>query len=319
MTTQKAPNINLAVGRSCFVQCSGCYNHFASNPNLISNEEILRFLTFAKGKGVSNVTYCGGDPLSRPWIVELLSETKRLGFGIKVDTVGTPLLNDADTIFFGRNNVEKIEVSEIHGFVDQFGIPLDGADERTIALFRKGREGLLAEQLDILRCLTQAGCKVSINTVVTKQNADDLIGIGSLINSVSKNASWDLFQFSPSGPFAFKSRNKFEIQDKIFSDRTGDAKHHMRTLCHQGRVSAMSSDDRANLYLLVDSDGEAWQPMCRGQKSDETPDAHFQKHVVGNIRDENCYDCVVAAVLTSHACRIAHTSSSSQRGSSWMA
>ncbi|MEJ1992391.1 MAG: radical SAM protein [Maritimibacter sp.] len=298
MKHRNAANINLAIGRSCFVQCSGCYNQFAKSEDLISNNEILNFLSHARDRGIESVTYCGGDPLSRPHIIELLLETKRLGLFVKLDTVGTPFLGDATTIFFGRNHVKGIDVAEVAAIIDRIGIPIDGSTEETITVFRTGRKEFLTEQVKILELLAEHDCNINVNTVVTQKNASDLIEIGNLIHNISDGIGWEMFQFSPSGPISFKQRAGFEINTSTFRKRAIAAQAHMAELNHKGRVSALANVDRRDLYVLVDSDGEAWRPVTAPFLDGDTIFKPPAKEVLGNIRDVENYDFIISMALS---------------------
>lgn len=299
MSMKKVPSINLAVGRSCFVKCVGCYNHFSKKTELVSNEAIINFLTYAKMRGIRSVTYCGGDPMSRPEIIDLLASTKRLGLTVKMDTVGTPLLGDSETIFFGRNHVKNVSAAEVATFVDQIGIPIDGSTEDVITEFRTGRGGLLAEQVEIVSLLVSHDCQVSVNTVVTAKNAKDLENIGALINNVSDQVEWEIFQYSPSGPISFKQRAQFEVEETWFRQKTRVVKEYMTDIGHRGRVTSLANSDRRNRYVLVDSEGEAWQPgyslILEGDEIIEQP----MKITLGNINDPYDHDAIISAVLSS--------------------
>jgi hypothetical protein len=61
-----------------------------------------------------------------PYILTLLEMIKKRGFFIKLDTVGTPLLDQAQSIFFKRVKVDKIDAKNLAELVDLIGIPLDG-------------------------------------------------------------------------------------------------------------------------------------------------------------------------------------------------
>ena len=120
-------SINISVARSCFVRCNGCYNHFGQSDKLVNTSTIIEFLKYAQSKGITKVTICGGDPLSRPDIISLLEEIKRLGFFINLDTVGTSIIGNVQTVFFGQNDIPKIDSKKLASLIDLIGIPVDGS------------------------------------------------------------------------------------------------------------------------------------------------------------------------------------------------
>lgn len=44
-------NINISVARACFVRCDGCYNHFGRPGRILTTEEIVAFLSYARARG----------------------------------------------------------------------------------------------------------------------------------------------------------------------------------------------------------------------------------------------------------------------------
>ena len=131
-------SLNLNIGAGCFVSCPGCYNHFGKG--FVSEKIILDFLEFIKTFGVAKLTLGGGDPLTYPDILILLEKIKSKGFYIQLDTVGTPLLEQTQSVFFKRVNVNKIDARHLSELVDLIGIPLDGPSIEIIRHFRTIRQ-----------------------------------------------------------------------------------------------------------------------------------------------------------------------------------
>ena len=87
-------HLNLLGSQSCFIHCKGCYNFSREEKKgkTVSTEKIISFLQFVYNTGCRKVTLCGGDPLTRKDIVDLLEKIKSIGFKISLDTVGIQLL-----------------------------------------------------------------------------------------------------------------------------------------------------------------------------------------------------------------------------------
>ena len=210
---QNLKGINISVGRSCFVQCLGCYNHFGKNKNVLPVDIILGFLKFLKKEcSVSKVTLCGGDPLSRPDIMVLLEKIKTLDFFITLDTVGTPLLSNTETIFYGMEKVNKVDPKALVELVDLIGIPIDGDSNESFAAFRKKRPKIFDEQLSILEKLDLHNANVCINTVAHKDNIHIIKNIYDIIKSYNAIKKWQIFQFMPIGPLGFKTKISLSFQ-----------------------------------------------------------------------------------------------------------
>lgn len=292
-------NINISAGRACFVKCSGCYNHFGSSEELVSSDQLIAFLTAAKNHGINRVTLCGGDPLSRPDILTLLGDIKSLNLSVSLDTVGTPLLSDVETIFFGRNRVSKIDAKALIEHVDIIGIPLDGASESIFAEFRRGRPHLLREQLAILKILCDLGAKVCVNTVAHSRNLAGIPRILDMISGFACIALWQVFQFMPSGPLAYRNRHRFEITDEEFKDL--ERRIRQREKSFTGRIEFKSNAYRKNRYLLVDANGFAWLPSYKESPMWINEDASEQRVIVGDIRDPNNHSKILSYVESPNA------------------
>lgn len=277
--------LNLSIGRSCFTACPGCYNHFGEVPGGISLDIIEQFLQGAWTSGLRKVTLCGGDPLSRVGIEDFVRHHAALGWKFKLDTVGTPFLGPVDTVFFGRDRIQWVDPARMAAHLVSIGIPIDGATNRSMGVFRRGRPSILDEQLDILRCLDAVGAQICINTVVHAKNADELSDIHDLIAPFRSVMRWQLFQYAPYGRLGFRNRAQFEISDARFTDVTA-------RICAAAqrsdlRIEAKSNHSRRRQYLLIDSDGFAWVPASDlGRNGDGS-----MRQVLGSIVRDS-YDVI---------------------------
>lgn len=290
------PNINLSVGRSCFVVCKGCYNHFGSSPIPVSNQIILRFLDYVRQSGISKVTLSGGDPLSRVDIIPLLEEIKKLGLFINLDTVGTAFLGATETVFFGRMPIKQVPAERLVELVDLLGIPLDGPNDEITRQFRSLRPDIFNEQLRILELLNKCNAKICLNTVVHKGNVESLGEMLPLVSEFSAIRKWQLFQFMPIGPLGYRNREQYVLDDSSFSDAATRLHAQLATSSFFGEVEFKSRGGRKGNYLLIDSDGNAWAPQTTSDPEwDAAHDASGQRHVFGNINQESDYPAIMKA------------------------
>lgn len=117
-------HLNIFVSQSCFLHCKGCYSFSREEEKgkRISTDKLEKFLEFAYNIGVNKVTLCGGDPLTREDIIELLEKIKAIGFHISLDTVGSPIIKN---VLSDRNiTVKQIDAEKIASLVDVIGIHL---------------------------------------------------------------------------------------------------------------------------------------------------------------------------------------------------
>ena len=290
--------IIVSAGRSCFVRCKGCYNHFGNSAQLVATNRIVEFLKKAKDYGVDAVTIAGGDPLSRPDITLLLREIKLLGFSIKLDTVGTAFLGNVTTRFYGNTTVTQVSAEVVSQLVDEIGIPIDGASGRVTSLFRVGRERLMQELLQTLELLDSLDARVCINTVAHRMNLDDLPQIATILQRFKSSARWQLFQFTPTGLLAFRNRAAFEITTEEFQAAISRLRAIAAQLPFGFPIEGKTCESRKTSYLLIDSEGLAWIPVhSKGARWDMSVDATSERWVVGDIRDENHHAIILKRLL----------------------
>jgi MoaA/NifB/PqqE/SkfB family radical SAM enzyme len=69
-------HLNIFVSKKCFLYCKGCYSFSRADScqNITETDTIVDFLKYARSEGASTVTLCGGDPLMRPDILNLLKK-----------------------------------------------------------------------------------------------------------------------------------------------------------------------------------------------------------------------------------------------------
>lgn len=255
---------------------------------------ILDFLRFLKDAfGLTKATLCGGDPLSRPDILLLLKEIKALGFFINLDTVGTPLLNDSTTLFYGRQEVKKIDVNKLVSLVDLLGIPLDGDSNESFATFRKKRPEIYNEQIAILNLLELENANVCINTVAHKQNLYRIENIFQIIKNYECIRKWQIFQYMPIGPLGFKNRVDYFINDYDFANVKERVEQLRFVDSSAFTIEYKSCSSRKGVYLLIDSDGVVWIPKTSNMKNwDSCLDANNERVIFGNINARHEYPSI---------------------------
>lgn len=258
-------SVNLAIGPSCFVRCVGCYNHFGKTHRqggLVSASELLQFVSLAQLAGVDQTTISGGDPLSHPELLAILDRICKLGLRVKLDTVGTALLGDAEKIFFGEGFTPGVRIDDIAPFVDTLGLPIDGATEVTRSRFRTGRPNLLCEVLTTAVAAKERNMKVCINTVASRQNIDELPKIFDLVIGIGAD-EWQIFEFQPIGPLGSKNAHLFALDAGQFDE----AMEFLRASVKPSgvRIEPKSATQRRGIYFMVDDAGMAWIPSATGR------------------------------------------------------
>lgn len=272
-------SVILSAGRSCFVACRGCYNHFSRDRELIDTPVLLDFVAKLRQEfGLSKITVGGGDPLTRPDLIKLLAGLRRLGLRINLDTVGTAFLRDAQIRFMGRGIAAQVDASSVVALVDSLGIPLDGCTDASIRTFR--HHGSFADQEAVLSLLDRLDAPVCANTVVHARNRSEVPQLADLISRHPSVRAWQLFQFMPLGPLGWRNRGQFLISALEFQSAARSA----HELGAAGvKVIAKSAASRKNRYLLIDTAGVIWVPSQMidhaRTAADETPLRRLVSHI----------------------------------------
>lgn len=278
-------HLNIFVSQKCFLSCKGCYSVSREEKcgSFVATENIVDFLQFVYANGVRKVTLCGGDPLTRDDILELLKEIKNIGYSISLDTVGTALLGDV--VRNGKVLFKKVDAIKLAELVDVIGIPIDGSNNDIFKLFRQTTSDIFEEQLQICDLLHRYGANICINTVVHKGNLNDVNKLSNVVKKLDYINKWQLFQFAPLGKYGTKNRNLFEIGHEQFQTFKSDILKNW-----QGDDSKLQFKDlqtRNKAYMLIDNLGNAWTPLYE-MDNDE---CNLRK-VVGNINKREDWEVI---------------------------
>ena len=272
-------SVILSASNSCFVACPGCYNYFGKH--IASTPDIVAFVMAIRDRfHLDKVTVGGGDPLTRPDILSLLTQLRGLGLRLHLDTVGSALLGDSAIRFMGRGAVKQVSPAAVAPLIDLIGIPLDGTTDEISQRFR--RFSSVGDQLAILDLLHAAEARVCINTVVHSGNLADIARIGQRISACGAVVEWQLFQFMPIGPLGNRNRERFEINPQEFMAAVDAGRRSVRSGV---RVEPKSAARRKNRYLLIDSEGVVWVPEQHAGARWESGDVNGERVVIGTIGD----------------------------------
>jgi MoaA/NifB/PqqE/SkfB family radical SAM enzyme len=170
--------VNFGLTHRCNLRCAICET-WETNPHVereLSLPELERVITEIASWGDINVSFAGGEPfVRREDLLACVKYAKKLGLTTHITTNGT-LING------------KIAKQIIASGVDYLQISLDGACAATNDLLR-GR-GTFNRAMAAIKCLlkckerTGSELKLSLTTVVTAINLDELLDIYELVNEL---------------------------------------------------------------------------------------------------------------------------------------
>ncbi len=175
--------INLEVTKRCNARCDFCNYYLtpSDEPRLNSYAEIIRrFKPFT-------VAITGGEPLIRQDLEGIIREIKKVNWGCYVG-----MITNASLL-----TIERALSLRTAG-LDQISISLDFPDERHDK--SRGIPGLFRKIMNIVPELRAMGFyRISFNTVIMKDNMDDLVKIAELAKKLGIYASFSTYSSLKTG------------------------------------------------------------------------------------------------------------------------
>lgn len=155
--------------RACNLNCKHCLNN-SGKPmqNQLNYEEIKNLIIKLANCGLQEVRLTGGEPLLFPQIYEIIKLCRELGLFVSIGTNGT-LINE--------NVAKKLKDAGLNKAVVSIDGNEDVHDEiRGPNTYKKALNGL--------KLLKENGIKVRINTVIMKNNMNDVINFSKKIHEL---------------------------------------------------------------------------------------------------------------------------------------
>lgn len=178
--------------------------------------------------------------MMHPLFYDLLRLSKEMGFVVCVTTNGS---------FLNAATIQKMK-----GYVSWVGISIDSPSDETAAKMGRGRGHHLSHIKEIVSMLHEAGIKLKINTVVTKQTKDE--DMREVIAEL-KPARWKVFQFLTIPGQNDHVSDEFAVTAEEFSKYC--ERHRTVKLASDGKtVSPVfeSAECMRDSYFMIDANGE---------------------------------------------------------------
>jgi radical SAM protein len=274
------------VTRACDLACAHCRADAipCRNPAELTTEEGFRLLAQVRSFGEPLMIFTGGDPLKRPDIFELLSESVRLGMRTTITPSATPLLNRESICAIQRTGVSRMAVS------------LDGADEIGHDGFR-GVHGSFQRTLAALRIARELGLETQVNTTVTKRNLSQLERIARLAGENGAKL-WSVFFLVVTGRALLADDLTAEEYESVFGRlhsisinapfdiKTTEAQHYRRYVArlHQPQPNGTNGHRNAIRRQIGINDGKGL--LFVSHTGDICPSG-FLPLTAGNVRRDS--------------------------------
>ncbi|MEK6823966.1 MAG: radical SAM protein [Nanoarchaeota archaeon] len=172
----------LALTYNCNNKCSWCYSssNTLKEKKILEKNKIIPILDLLDNLNIKRTILIGGEPTIYPYLDEVLFEHKKRGIKTGLVTNGRILSNKE----FSRSLLEK-EVSYLT-------VSIEGYDSKSHDKITN-IPGSYLESINGIKIANEIGIKVSSNTVISKENCNDLEKIlNSLISLPLNTISFNL-------------------------------------------------------------------------------------------------------------------------------
>jgi GTP 3',8-cyclase len=292
--------IRISITDRCNLRCKYCFDgsfNFIPHEELLSYEEIIRFVKACAALGVTKVRLTGGEPLARKGIPYLLSEINKIP-GIQDISLTT------NGVFLGEKILELKEAG-----LRRVNISLDTLKRERFA-FITGIDAFDDVIMSIEKAMYAGLNPIKINTVIIKGfNDDEILDFAKLAKTFNHHIRfieympfgdsnmWDKTKIITSAEIEERIRSQYELEPfaskdkgpaKMFKINGGAGKigfispvsSHICSECNRLRLTA-SGMIRPCLFSDTEYDVKA---LIRGGKSDEEIKAFIRDTV--NVKPE---------------------------------
>lgn len=221
----------------CNENCKFCYRILTEKEsNIEKNKKILEVLAKLS---IDKISWTGGEALLYQNLIELLKISKSYGITNNLLTNGKLL--------------SKEKIVNLEPYLDYITLSYDSNNSDMYKMMGRGeRHGInVIETLDFIH-KEKIKVKVKINTLVSKMNKDEIIGIGKVLKKYNIER-WRLFKFIPLRNYAINNSTNFEISNEEFKKIVLN----VRMLYGNNiTISERNEDKIQSNYLLINSVGD---------------------------------------------------------------
>ena len=168
--------------RSCNLRCRHCLNSSGDAlDNQLNYEEFKDMILKFSEAGIQEIRFTGGEPLVFPKVFDLIKLCTELGIFTSIGTNGTLIT---------KNIAQKLKLAGLKKAI----VSIDGTEKKHDYIRGEGKYKKAREGIDNL---IELGIDVRINSVIMKENTDDVIEFARQIND--KKQSLFIRRFIESG------------------------------------------------------------------------------------------------------------------------
>lgn len=223
----------------CNYSCKFCTRQ-NSRGDVSSLDSVDEILTYLKQLDIVKLNIVGGEPMMHPLFYDLLRLSKEMGFVVCVTTNGS---------FLNAHTIQKMKE-----YVSWIGISIDSTSDKIAADMGRGTGGHLAHIKKITPFIHEAGIKLKINSVVTKQTKDE--DMRDVISELSP-ARWKVFQFLSIPGQNDHVNSEYAVTTEEFEEYC--ERHRSVKLESDGKTVLPvfeSAECMADSYFMLDANGD---------------------------------------------------------------
>jgi len=227
--------IHYLFGNRCDLTCDFCFWDMQT-PD-VPWETKKRIVDEIKETGVERVTISGGEPTCARDFVRALKYMSDSGLRVVLHTHGL--------------NIDKGLAKKIAPLVERVSLSLDGSSKGMCLRMRKTSR-LVDHTLFLIDLFFELGVSVSVKTLVTKVNINDIFNIGMLLRDKSV-LYWSLLEFNPINRGRVYE-SKFLLEDAVFDSIVEKVRREFTDL----KIKVRMLKRKPQTYCFIASNGKAY-------------------------------------------------------------
>lgn len=226
--------IHYLLGHTCNLDCDFCFWEKRTSPPTIAKAK--KVIGEIKKVGIKKITISGGEPTCSSCLLEVLKYAKLNGMEIALHTNGL--------------KIDAKMAQKIAPFIQRISLALDGSDESMAIKMRK--KPFTKHTLSLVTLFDSLGTAVSVKTLVTKVNQEDIVAIGKLLEN-KPIRYWSIIEFNPLGR-GLIHKKKFLLSRKEFALITKKVLAHFPNL----QIRIREFRGQPEKYCFITTSGEVY-------------------------------------------------------------